>query len=91
MADEVLQELWRIKDANAQRYNGNVDALFAELRRQHPSRFVRPPRRRAGAAAPVMPLPAVEVAEAGGRYAAPPKPAGKRRQRPVTKKENPTS
>jgi hypothetical protein len=85
MADEVLQELWRIKDANAQRYNGSVDALFAELRRQRPSRLVRPPRRRAVAAAPVTPPPAVAVAEADGPYATRPKSAGKRRQRPVTK------
>ncbi len=85
MADEVLQELWRIKDANAQRYNGSVDALFAELRRQHPSRLVRPPRRRAVAGAPVPRPPDVGGAGGSGPSAPPPTSAGNRRQRPVTK------
>jgi hypothetical protein len=91
MTDEVLQELWRIKDANARRFNGDVDALFAELRRQHPSRLVRPARRRAASSAAATSAPAVSVAEAGGPYAATPKPAGKHRQRTAAKKENPTS
>ena len=86
MADEVLQELWRIKDANAQRFNGDVDALFAELRRQHPSRLVRPPRRRAASTVPVTPMPATEVAEAPGPYATPPKSAGTGRKRTATRK-----
>jgi hypothetical protein len=86
MADEVLKELWRIKDENARRFNGDINALFAELRRQYPIRPIRAPRRRA-----VAPIPATGVAEAAGPYAVTPKPAGKRRQRAATKKETPTN
>jgi hypothetical protein len=34
MADEVIRELWRVKDAMAKRFNYDVDALAAELRRR---------------------------------------------------------
>jgi hypothetical protein len=78
MADEVLQELWRIKDENARRFNGDVDALFAELRRRHPSHLLRPPRRRAAQAGPTAQTPTVTVAEADSPYVATPRRTGRR-------------
>jgi hypothetical protein len=34
MTDEIIQELWRAKDEIAKRFNYDIDALAAELRRQ---------------------------------------------------------
>ena len=34
LADEVLRELWRVKDANAKRFNYDLNALFDDLRRR---------------------------------------------------------
>jgi hypothetical protein len=34
MADEIIQEVWRIKDQMAKKFNYDIDALVAELQRQ---------------------------------------------------------
>jgi hypothetical protein len=34
MADEIIQELWRIKDEMAKKFNYDMDALVAELQKQ---------------------------------------------------------
>ena len=42
MADEVLRELWRVKDEIAKEFNYSVEALAAELQRlqKQPGRMV---------------------------------------------------
>lgn len=35
MADEIIRELWRIKDEIAQEHGYNLDALVAHLRREN--------------------------------------------------------
>jgi hypothetical protein len=43
MADEIIAELWRIKDCIAHEFGYDVDALIAHLKAQRPSseqRFV---------------------------------------------------
>jgi hypothetical protein len=32
MKNEILEELWRVKDALAKKYNYDVDAMFRDLR-----------------------------------------------------------
>ena len=52
MPDEVLTELWRIKDDIARQYGNDVEALVAHLRQreslEHPP-VVQPPAMRPGA------------------------------------------
>ena len=52
MSDEVLTELWRIKDDIARQYGNDVEALVAHLRQreslEHPP-VVQPPAIRPGA------------------------------------------
>jgi hypothetical protein len=36
MADEIITELWKIKDKTAQEYRFDLDALVAYLRSLHP-------------------------------------------------------
>jgi len=35
MSDEIIQEVWRIKDCMAKKFNYNIDALAEELRKRH--------------------------------------------------------
>ncbi len=37
MADEIIEELWRIKDGIAREYGYDMDALVAHLKAQGPS------------------------------------------------------
>jgi hypothetical protein len=34
MTDEIIQEVWRVKDELAKRFNYDIDALATELRRR---------------------------------------------------------
>ncbi|OGV78951.1 MAG: hypothetical protein A3K19_23965 [Lentisphaerae bacterium RIFOXYB12_FULL_65_16] len=41
LSDEVLRELWRVKDENAKRFNYDLSALFDDLRRRETRRKSR--------------------------------------------------
>jgi hypothetical protein len=53
MKNEILEEIWRVKDALAAKYNYNIEAMFRDLREREKTsghRYVdlSKPRRKAG-------------------------------------------
>lgn len=69
MADDIIKELWKIKDAIAQEHDGKIDSLVARLRKMNPPKRQRlvdleneTVGAREGAAGPAVPQKVVDEA-----------------------------